>query len=171
MRKKNNHVVEKILILCMLLLVVVGSLYANKEIGKDKNPVAQEATYTNVQPKPTTVQANTSKEAQSDSSKTQVDSSITQANAVKDYKFKSASLLQEHFGKHGGEFGYTSTDQYVSGANAVIYSPDALHKTESKDGDDVYYLQKSNEFVVLSTEGFIRTYFKPDDGIAYYNKQ
>lgn len=87
------------------------------------------------------------------------------------YTFKSESLLQEHFNKHGSEFGYASTSQYESGANTVINSPDALHKTEVEDGDSVYYIQTTNELVILSTEGYIRTYFKPDDGIEYYNRQ
>ncbi|SFS03992.1 zinc-ribbon domain containing protein [Anaeromicropila populeti] len=87
------------------------------------------------------------------------------------YMFKSDSLLQEHFNKHGSEFGYTSTSQYESGANAVINSPEALHKTEAEDGDSVYYIEETNEFVILSTEGYIRTYFKPEDGIEYYNRQ
>lgn len=163
MKKKNNHIFAKVLLVCMLLLFVAGIVYVNKEVGTDKYPITQEATDSNTQAKPAIVQVDTSK--------TQANTSNVQASATKEYTFKSASLLQEHFGKHGEEFGYTSTDQYVSGANTVIHSPDALHKTESKDGDAVYYLQKTNEFVVLSTEGFIRTYFKPDDGIAYYNKQ
>lgn len=85
--------------------------------------------------------------------------------------FKSESLLQEHFNKHGSEFGYANISQYESGANEVIDSPDALHKTEAEDGDSIYYIQATNEFVILSTEGYIRTYFKPEDGIDYYNRQ
>lgn len=87
------------------------------------------------------------------------------------YTFKSDSLLQEHFNKHGSEFGYTSTSEYESQANEVINSPDALHKTEVEDGDSVYYVQATNELVILSTEGYIRTYFKPEDGLDYYNRQ
>ena len=32
-------------------------------------------------------------------------------------------------------------------------------------------LTATNEFVVVSTDGYIRTYFKPDSGLRYYNKQ
>lgn len=66
--------------------------------------------------------------------------------------------MQEHFNKHGSEFGYASTSQYVSGANSVINSPDSLHKTKAEDGDGIYYIQATNELVILSTEGYIRTY-------------
>lgn len=94
-----------------------------------------------------------------------------EANVSDRYTFKSESLLQEHFNKHGGEFGYTSTSQYESKANEVIKSPDALHKIEAEDGDTIYYIQATNELVILSTDGYIRTYFKPEDGLDYYNRQ
>ena len=50
-------------------------------------------------------------------------------------------------------------------------NPNALHKNEKEDNDDVYYLEETNEFVIVSTDGYIRTYFYPDSGIDYYNKQ
>ncbi len=62
-------------------------------------------------------------------------------------------------------------EEYVAGANKVIHSPDALHKIEKEDGDDIYYLEASNEFVVVSTDGYIRTYFKPSAGKAYFDRQ
>lgn len=87
------------------------------------------------------------------------------------YQFRKHSYLQQHFEKHGGEFTYASEEEYLAGANRVIQDPNALHKIESEDGDDVYYLEESNEFVILSKDGYIRTYFKPSDGIRYYNRQ
>ena len=86
-------------------------------------------------------------------------------------KFRTAKDCADHFKKHGNEFGYKTEQQYLEGANRVINSSDSLHKKEKEDGDDVYYLKDSNEFVIVSTTGYIRTYFKPDDGIAYYNRQ
>ncbi len=88
-----------------------------------------------------------------------------------EYRFRNGSLLTEHFEKHGAEFGFASKEEYEAGANHVISSENALHKLEAEDGDDVYYLEESNEFVIVSTDGYIRTYFKPEDGIDYYNRQ
>lgn len=93
------------------------------------------------------------------------------ADTSKIYQFRYASYLQEHFEKHGAEFGYTTTQQYLEGANKVINADKVLHKLEAEDGDDVYYLESTNELVIVSTDGYIRTYFKPTDGIAYYNRQ
>lgn len=46
-----------------------------------------------------------------------------------------------------------------------------LYKTEKEDGDDVYYKEDTNEFVVVSTDGYIRTYFNPDSGKKYFDRQ
>ncbi len=88
-----------------------------------------------------------------------------------EYEFRKDEYLTEHFEKHGDEFEYANEDEYLAGANKVINSNDALHKTEAEDGDYIYYLEASNEFVVVSKDGYIRTYFKPSAGIDYYNRQ
>lgn len=84
-------------------------------------------------------------------------------------KFRKAQYLTQHFEKHGDEFPYATEEEYLQGANNVVTNPDALHKLEAEDGDDVYYVESTNEFVVVSTDGFIRTYFKAD--MDYYNRQ
>ena len=87
------------------------------------------------------------------------------------YTFRSSALLEQHFSKHGSEFDYATAEEYEKGASDVINSDEALHKTEAEDGDDIYYIEDTNEFVVLSTDGYIRTYFKPNDKKAYYDRQ
>lgn len=87
------------------------------------------------------------------------------------YTFRSEKLLNEHFDKHNEDFGYADVQEYVDGANRVINDTNSLHKLEAEDGDDVYYLEETNEFVIVSTDGYIRTYFKPSKGIDYYNRQ
>lgn len=87
------------------------------------------------------------------------------------YTFRSEKLLLDHYKKHGIEMGFDSAEAYAEAANQVIHNPDVLHKLEAEDGDDVYYLEATNEFVIVSTDGYIRTYFNPDDGIDYYNRQ
>lgn len=85
--------------------------------------------------------------------------------------FRSEKLLQEHYKKHGISMGYESAEQYLAGANAVLNNSDAIHKTEKEDGDDVYYVEDTNDFVVVSVDGYIRTYFRPDEGREYFEKQ
>lgn len=97
--------------------------------------------------------------------------SFKTATPAYQYSFRRAENLQDHFEKHGAEFGYATADEYLAGANRVVASPEALHKLEAEDGDDVYYLESTNEFVIVSTDGYLRTYFKPDDGKAYFDRQ
>jgi pyocin large subunit-like protein len=84
--------------------------------------------------------------------------------------FRSFDLLNEHFEKHGRDMGFTSTEEYLAAANEVVHNTASLHKQQS-DGDEVYFLQETDDLVVVSTDGYIRTYFRPSDGIAYYNRQ
>lgn len=86
-------------------------------------------------------------------------------------KFRNQTMWEEHFEKHGNEFGYKSKEEYLKGANEVINSLTSKHKIEAEDGDEIYYDEDNNEIVFVSTDGYIRTYFKPNDGINYYNRQ
>jgi len=88
-----------------------------------------------------------------------------------EYEFRNESLLNEHYEKHGSEMNAESIDEYVKMANEVINNPNSLHKLEAEDGDDVYYLEESNELVIVSTDGYIRTYFMPDNGKEFFDKQ
>ena len=98
------------------------------------------------------------------------DDTVT-TEAEVEFTFKNGTLLKDHYEKHGKEMGYASATSYLEAANAVVNNPKSLHKIEAEDGDDVYYLESTNEFVVVSKDGFIRTYFYPEDGIDYYNRQ
>ena len=85
--------------------------------------------------------------------------------------FRSESLREDHYQKHGIEMGFASAKEYEKAAAAVVSDSRALHKLEKEDGDDVYYLKDTNEFVIVSTDGYIRTYFYPRDGIEYFERQ
>ena len=85
--------------------------------------------------------------------------------------FRNDKLLNEHFEKHGKEMGFTDAKVYEQAAAAVVANPLALHKLEAEDNDDVYYLESTNEFVIVSTDGYIRTYFKPNKGKGYFDQQ
>jgi hypothetical protein len=92
-------------------------------------------------------------------------------NEYLDVSFRSKKLLNDHYEKHGRDMGFKSAADYEAAARDVVNAPEALHKTEKEDGDDVYYLEATNEFVVVSKDGYIRTYFLPDSGKKYYDKQ
>ena len=87
------------------------------------------------------------------------------------YHFRNNNLLEQHFEKHGKEMGFPDRESYEKAASDVINNPEALHKTEKEDGDYVYYVEATNEFVILSLDGYIRTYFLPSGGKKYYDRQ
>ena len=85
------------------------------------------------------------------------------------YHFRKPEYLTQHFQKHGAEFPYATEEEYLLGANNVIQNPNALHKLEAEDGDDVYYIEDTREFVIVSTDGYIRTYYTAS--LDYFNRQ
>lgn len=87
------------------------------------------------------------------------------------YSFRNEKLLNDHYEKHGREMGFDSAESYEAAANEIINHPDTLHRIEEEDGDDVYYLEENNGFVIVSIDGYIRTFFYPDDGLEYFNRQ
>lgn len=98
------------------------------------------------------------------------DDGIDEENYVS-YEFRNYKLLDQHFHKHGIEMGFDDAESYEKAASDVVNNTYALHKTEAEDGDDVYYLEDTNEFVIVSVDGYIRTYFLPNAGKAYYDRQ
>lgn len=101
---------------------------------------------------------------------TETQTVLQKAVSDNQYSFRSKKLFDEHYKKHGAEFGDITQEEYLAGANALITNKNALQKTE-EDGDKLFYIESSNEFGVLSSDGYIRTYFRPDSGIDYWNRQ
>ncbi len=87
-----------------------------------------------------------------------------------EYNFKHPDRLYSHYEKHGIGMGFVNENEYLAAANALIKNPEALHKTEAEDGDDIYYLEATNEIVFVSKEGYIRTYYICS-GKDYFDRQ
>ena len=98
-----------------------------------------------------------------------------QSATVAHARFANPRLLGQHFQKHGAEFGARSAAEYEAMAAAFIESATrgdkGIRSTSRANGDRLFYRDATNEFSVLSKDGFIRTYFKPDQGLRYWNNQ
>lgn len=134
----------------VVVLIVLKLMYGNESGGEDAGGLRGESLVESSQG---------------------VELTVTPAPEIPDLAFRSEYLLEQHYEKHGMDMGFTSAEEYEAAACLVIGNPETLHKIEAEDGDDVYYLESTNEFVVVSKDGYIRTYFLPDDGIKYYNRQ
>lgn len=92
-----------------------------------------------------------------------------------DLQFRTEQKLVEHFQKHvieQQEFGDISVEDYLYFAQelmTVVEGEDTL--TKEIDGETFYYDAETNEFGVLSSDGYIKTFFKPSDGQAYFDRQ
>lgn len=86
------------------------------------------------------------------------------------YTFRYSSYLLEHYEKHGIDMGFPNQEAYLAAANDVVSSYLALWKLE-EDGDDCYFIEATNEFVVVSPDEYIRTYFIATGGLDYFNRQ
>lgn len=170
MLKRTNKINTLIVSLIMVMAVFItgcSMTYDNSQTSgttSTDTTVAAEAT-TETTSKTTSSSATTSDNTKSTS---KTDSKNTSASNL---TFRNENLLNSHYEKHGKDMGFSSAKEYEKAAAAVVANSSALHKKEAEDGDDVYYIESTNEFVIVSTDGYIRTYFNPDTGIAYYNRQ
>lgn len=87
--------------------------------------------------------------------------------------FRSQQRLREHFAKHGAEFGQVSRAEYLRLAQSLRDAPSAGEILEVRRGDGVVsrFDRKSGAFVAFDADGTIRTFFRPNDGEAYFQRQ
>ena len=143
----------------------------------EKTTAASSASKKNTTSRTTTTKRNKKTTTSAANAKTTTTTTIFDNGdgSYVEYHFRTRRLLNEHFEKHGPEFeddfDYRTPADYEKGASDVINNSEALHKTEAEDGDGVYYIEATNEFVILSTDGYRRTYFRPNGGKSYYDRQ
>lgn len=88
--------------------------------------------------------------------------------------FTSRASWQSHFEKHGAEFGKITADEYLALAQKLRDAPpsaDVLEDVRESDGVITRFDRKSGGFVAFHKDKSIRTFFRPDDGEAYFRRQ
>lgn len=165
MKNKNNSILYSAIVIVIVLISVISGKVGGT---KDSNDSTTETKTTEVI---TTEKATTETVTKTEVSTEEDRTETTEVSDERPLTFRNANRLNEHYEKHGIEMGFSSAEEYEAAAKKVVLNKDSLHKLEEEDGDDVYYLEISNEFVVVSPDGYIRTYFNPSDGINYYNRQ
>ncbi len=155
--KRNIIRLAVIIVLAVLLFFGIRTVRKNTDdaVANNKNTAAEQSV----------------EESVTGPDEVFTDKTDEQTQQVFLYNFRRSSYLTEHFNKHGDEFGYENEQEYLEGANDVIADKKSLHKTEAGDGDHVFFQESTGSIVFVSQDGYIRTYFKPDDGIEYFNRQ
>lgn len=183
--KKNNSLIAKIGVMLSGMVFALGAgLYGFENIdlsGTDIVPPAEyevtveneydDETYIEEENYVVVIEEDATEAEDSLQASDAQEESVTSETIQADVRFRNEKLLSNHYNKHGRDMGFDSAKEYELAAAQVVANPNALHKTESEDGDDVYYLEDTNDFVIVSRDGYIRTYFRPDRGKAYYDKQ
>ena len=87
--------------------------------------------------------------------------------------FETQSKLVEHFHKHGAEFGNVTVDQYLRLAQDERDKPAAppVEEIRRADGVTTRFDSSTGGFLAFNGDHTIRTFFRPNDGRAYFIRQ
>jgi len=87
--------------------------------------------------------------------------------------FVDQRRLDEHYDKHGAEFGRITKQDYLRQAqllrDAEVGGP--VLQTVRADGVTTRFDCQTGAFVAFNPNGTLRTFFKPNDGERYYRRQ
>ena len=87
--------------------------------------------------------------------------------------FRTSDRLEEHFEKHGREFHAGTADDYLRMAQTLRDRRKGRDVLEFVRNDALTckYDRDSGAFVAYDSDGTIRTFFRPRDGEAYFERQ
>ena len=83
--------------------------------------------------------------------------------------FVDQAERDDHFVKHGADFGVGTPEDYEALADAFLAGPrgpSTMEYTRSR-GDRIRYDTQTDEFGVVSVNGVVRTYFRPVPGVTH----
>ncbi len=84
--------------------------------------------------------------------------------------FRSQSKLEQHFQKHGREFGDITIEEYLVMAQDLRDAPlsKTVIETTQKDGTISRFNRQTGGFMAFESDLTIRTFFHPNDGERYF---
>jgi pyocin large subunit-like protein len=87
--------------------------------------------------------------------------------------FRSRQQFEEHFAKHGREFGNVTPDEYLHLAQELRDAPAGgpILEIAKPDGVITRFDKRSGAFGAYNRDRTIRTFFKPNDGERYFRRQ
>lgn len=97
----------------------------------------------------------------------------TSAVSRPDVGFRSIQRLDEHFVKHGREFGSVSRDDYLRLAQSLRdrAAGGPVLELIRNDGTITRFDRGTGAFLAFARDGVIRTFFRPNDGEQYFQRQ
>lgn len=100
----------------------------------------------------------------------QPESSVTARTEI---GFASRKKFVDHYDKHGSEFGLISKEEYLRQAQELRDRPldSTVLESVRSDGVITRFDKTSGAFLAFNADRIIRTFFKPNDGEAYFRRQ
>lgn len=87
-------------------------------------------------------------------------------------KYSAQENAEYHYKRNGAAFGAKNVDQFVQTAHDFVTDPPkGALRMKRANGDTLIYDPEANIFAVATKDGAPRTLFKPDDGMAYWQRQ
>ncbi|MBI5364047.1 MAG: hypothetical protein HZA53_12760 [Planctomycetes bacterium] len=82
-------------------------------------------------------------------------------------------MLNEHFEKHGREFGAITKDEYLRRAQELRDATVGgdVREVVRDDGVASRFDKRTGAFIAFDRDLTIRTFFKPNDGVRYFERQ
>jgi hypothetical protein len=87
--------------------------------------------------------------------------------------FRSRAQLDEHYAKHGAEFGHISESEYLRLAQELRDAPfgGPILEARRPNGQFSRFDRRKGYFGAYNPGGTIRTFFIPNDGERYFRRQ
>ena len=87
--------------------------------------------------------------------------------------FRSRKQFDEHYAKHGREFGNVTQGEYLRLAQELRDAPAGgpILEVVKSDGVITRFDRRSGAFGAYNSDRTIRTFFKPNDGERYFRRQ
>ena len=86
-------------------------------------------------------------------------------------KWGNPDTLQDHYNRHGSDFGATSPQDYAQKANNFYNNRGSYQVKTDSSGVTRVYDAKTNTFGSYNPDGTTKTFFKPSDFQAYFDRQ
>jgi pyocin large subunit-like protein len=87
--------------------------------------------------------------------------------------FANSERLEEHYQKHGAEFGNITRQDYLHQAQLLrdVAVGGPVIEAVRRDGVFTRFDRQTGAFIAVNPNGVIRTFFKPNDGERYFRRQ
>lgn len=87
-------------------------------------------------------------------------------------RYDAEENARRHFDRNGEALGAKTYDDFLKRVHAFTGDPPKSALTLKRaNGDTLIYEPRQNLFAVVTADGAPRTMFKPDDGMAYWERQ